>query len=134
MVSLLVLALADADDLRDDAADFGGGVELALALAALGGEVPHQVFVGVAEDVVALGAVLREIERRILEDGDEVGEPVHHLLAAAELCRVVEVRACRTACWRWPAGAMIFLLIWSPMSGLPLSATMSSHGEVQVKG
>ena len=24
------------------------------------------------------------------------------------------------------SGAMIFLLIWSPMSGLPLSATMSS--------
>ena len=44
--------------LRDDAADFGRRVELALALAALGGEVPHQVFVGVAEDVVALGAVL----------------------------------------------------------------------------
>ena len=62
MVSLLVLALADAEDLRDDAADFGGGVELALALAALGGEVPHEVFVGVAEEVVAVGAVLREVE------------------------------------------------------------------------
>ena len=79
--------LADADDLRHDAADLGGGVELALALAALGGEVPHQVFVGVAEDVVALGAVLGEVERRVLEDGDQVGEPVHHLLAAAELGR-----------------------------------------------
>ena len=52
------LGVADADDLRHDAADFGGRVELALALAALGGEVPHQVFVGVAQDVVALGAVL----------------------------------------------------------------------------
>ena len=48
----------DADDLRHDAADFGRGVELALALAALTGEVPHQIFVGVAEDVVVLGAVL----------------------------------------------------------------------------
>ena len=86
------LRVADADDLRHDAADLGGRVELALALAALGGEVPHQVFVGVAEDVVALGAVLREVERRVLEDGDEVGEPVHHLLAAAELGGVVEVR------------------------------------------
>ena len=86
------LGVVDADDLRHDAADLGGGVELALALAALGGEVPHQVFVGVAEDVVALGAVLREVERLVLEDGDQVGEPVHHLLAAAELGGVVEVR------------------------------------------
>ena len=43
--------VADADDLGHDAADLGGGVELALALAALGGEVVHEVFVGVAEDV-----------------------------------------------------------------------------------
>ena len=86
------LGVADAENLRDDAAHFGGRVELALALAALGGEVPHEVFVGVAEKVVAVGAVLGEIERGILEDGDEVGEALHHLLAAAELGRVVEVR------------------------------------------
>ena len=79
------------EDLGHDAADLGRSVELALALAALGGEVPHQVFVGVAEDVIAFGAVLREVEGGVLEDGDEVGEPVHHLLAAAELRRVVEV-------------------------------------------
>ena len=92
MVSFAGLRVADADDLRHDAADLGGRVELALALAALGGEVAHQVFVGVAQDVVAFGAVLREIERLVLEDGDQVGEPVHHLLAAAELGGVVEVR------------------------------------------
>ena len=80
------------------AADLGRRVELALALAALGGEVPHQVFVGVAEDVVALGAVLREVERRVLEDGDQVGEPVHHLLAVAELVGVVEVGEVDDAC------------------------------------
>ena len=49
--------IMDADDLRDDAADLGGRVELALALAAFGGEVAHQVLVGVAEDVVAVGTV-----------------------------------------------------------------------------
>src|ERR1700674_5785018 len=85
------LRVVDADDLRHDAADFGGRVELPLALATLGGEVPHQVFIGVAEDVVALGAVLREVERRVLEDGNEVGEPVHHLLAGTKLGGVVEV-------------------------------------------
>ena len=60
----------DADDLRDDAADFGGGVELALALAAFGGEVAYQVLVGVAQDVVALGPVPGEVEGFVFEDGD----------------------------------------------------------------
>ena len=86
------LGVTDAEDLRNDAADLGRGVELALALAALGGEVAHQVFVGVAQDVVAVGAVLREIEGLVLEDGDQVGEPIHHLLAAAELGGIVEIR------------------------------------------
>jgi hypothetical protein len=84
--------VADAENLGDDAADLGGGVELALALAALGGEVPHEILVGVAEKVVAIGAVLGEIEGGVLEDGDEVGEALHHFLAATELVRVVEVR------------------------------------------
>ena len=83
---------ADAEDLGNDAADFGGRVELAFTLAALGGEVPHQVFVGVAKDVVAVATVPGEVESFVLEDGDQVGEPVDHLLAAAELRRVVEVR------------------------------------------
>ena len=85
------LGLANADDLGHHPADLGGGVELPLALAALGGEVAHQVLVGVAEDVIALGAVLREIEGGVLEDGDQVGEAVDHLLAAAELGGVVEI-------------------------------------------
>ena len=51
--------------------------------------MPHQVLVGVAQEVVALGAVAAEVQP--LEDGDQLGEPVHHLLAAAELFFVVEV-------------------------------------------
>ena len=85
------LRAADADDLGHDAGDFRRGVELALALARLGGEVAHQVFVGVAQQVVALGAVAAEIELRLVEDRHEVGEAVHHLLALAELVGVVEV-------------------------------------------
>ena len=84
--------MADAQDLGDDAADFRRGVELALAFATLGGEVPHEVFVGIAQKVVAIGAVLGEIEGGVFENGDEVGEALHHFLAAAELVRVVEVR------------------------------------------
>ena len=85
--------VADTDGLRDDAANLGGGVELALALAAFGGEVAHQVLVG-----VALGAVFREVEGFVFEDGDQVREAVHHLLAVPELVGVGK-------------GAMIFLLI-----------------------
>ena len=81
----------DPDHLGDDAADLGGRIELSLALAALGGEVPHQVLVGVAEDVVVVGAVLREVELGLLEDADQVGQAIHHRLAFAELVRVVEV-------------------------------------------
>ena len=85
------LRLTDADDLRHDLADFGRRVELSLALAALRGEVPHQVLVRIAQNVIAFGAVLREIQRLVLEDGDQVRQPVHHLLAAAELVRVIEI-------------------------------------------
>ena len=83
--------LVHAEDQGKHETDLGRGEELALALAALGGEVAHQILVGVAEQVVAVGAVLREIEGGILEDGDQVGEALDHLLATAELVGVVEV-------------------------------------------
>ena len=83
---------ADADDLGHDPRHLGRRVELALALATLGGEVPHQVLVGVAEQVVALGAVAAKVERRAVEDADQVGQPIDHLLALAQLVGVVPVR------------------------------------------
>ena len=83
------MSRADADHLGQDPRDLGRRVELALALAGLGGEVPHQVLVGVAEQVVALGADAAEVE--VVEDRDQLGEPVLHLLALAELLLVVEV-------------------------------------------
>src|SRR5690606_10133170 len=49
---------ADAKNLSNDATDLCRSVELSFALAALGGEVPHQVFVGIAKDVVTVGTVL----------------------------------------------------------------------------
>ena len=52
------LSRADAKNLCHDAADLGRGIELALTLAALGGEVPHEVLVGIAQDVVTIGAIL----------------------------------------------------------------------------
>ena len=73
------------------AADFGGCVELALALAAFGGEVAHQVFVGVAQDVVAVGTVLRKVEVRRFEDADQVAQLLDLLLGPAQQRVVVEV-------------------------------------------
>jgi hypothetical protein len=51
--------------------------------------VPHQVFVGVAQQIVAAGAVAAEVQP--FEDGDQPGQAVHHLLALAQLLLVVEV-------------------------------------------
>ena len=91
IVDGLVLAGAgvDADHLGEDSRDLGGRVELALALAGLGGEVAHQVLVGVPEEVIALGPAPPEVQ--VAEDRHELGEPVLHLLAFAELLLVVEV-------------------------------------------
>jgi hypothetical protein len=68
---------------RHDARDLGGCVELAFGLPGLGSEVAHQVLVGVAEQVIALGAVGGEVYPG--EDADEVGEAVLLLAPTAEL-------------------------------------------------
>ena len=80
---------ADPDYAGHDAGDFRRGVELPLALARLGREVPHEVLVRVAQEVVAVGAVGAEVEP--LEDPDQLREAVLHLLALAELALVVEI-------------------------------------------
>ena len=51
--------------------------------------MPHQVFVGVAEEIVTAYAVGAEVEA--FEYGHELREPVLHLFACAELAVVVEV-------------------------------------------
>lgn len=75
----------------DDPANLGGSVELPLALAALGGEIPHEVFVGVAENIVPIGPVAGKVEGLVFENGDEPREAVHHLPSAAELVFIGEV-------------------------------------------
>ena len=62
-----------------------------LALAALGGEVSHEILVGVAKDVVVLSTVFREIKGGVLKDAYEVFEALNHRISLAELVRVVEV-------------------------------------------
>ena len=114
----------DGDDLGHDAADFGGSVELALALATFGGEVAHEEFVGVAEDAVAIGAVAGKIKVGFskmamrLVRRSTISLPSPSLEASLKSGRPESLLAATR-------GAMIFFLIWSPMSGLPLRATMS---------
>ena len=81
----------DPNDFGDDPADFGRRIELAFAFAALGGEMPHQVFICITKNIVAIGAVFAEIQRFIFKNSDQAGQPVNHFLAAAKLGRIVEI-------------------------------------------
>jgi len=85
----------DTDDLCNETADFSRRIELSLALATLRSKVPHQVFIGIAKDVIAFSPVLGKVQSRILEYGDEVGQSLDHLLTAPELIGIVEVREIR---------------------------------------
>ena len=88
---ILTPGLGDANDLGDDAGHLRRREELALALARLRREVAHEVLIRIAQEIVALGAVLAEVEAGVLEDRHQVGEAIHHLFAAAQLVRVVEI-------------------------------------------
>src|SRR5690554_704736 len=79
----------DTDHFRQNLRDLRRGVELALGFARFGGEVAHQVFIGITEQVVAIGAVGGQIQS--FKDADQLGEAVDHLLALAELVFVIEV-------------------------------------------
>ncbi len=84
--------IVNTDNSGHNAAHLGRGVELPFAFAALGGKVAHQILVGIAENIVPLCSIFGEIKHRILKNGDEVGERIDLVLAAAKLGVVVEVR------------------------------------------
>ena len=54
--------------------------------------MPHEVFVGIAQDVVAFGAVFGEVESLVFKNSDQLGQSLDHLIAAAKLVGIVEVR------------------------------------------
>ena len=85
------LGIVIAKNLSHDAAHLGRRVELAFALATFGSEMPHEVFVGIAQDVVAIGPVFREIERLSLEDSDKIRQSFDLFHAIAQFDRVVKV-------------------------------------------
>jgi len=84
--------IMNTDNSGHDAAHLGRGVELPFAFATLGGKVAHQILVGIAENIVPLCPIFGKIKRRIFKNGDEVGERIDLVLAAAKLGVVVEVR------------------------------------------
>ena len=93
-----VLDFPQADDFRQDAAHFCRSVELPLALAAFGGEVAHQVFVGIAQNVVAARLIVAKVEFRAFKDRHEAGQGIHHVLAVTELGIVKELCVVDDAC------------------------------------
>ena len=57
-----------ADDLGHDERDFGRRVKLAFGFAGFRGEMPHQVFVCVAKNIVSFSTVPAKIERGCVEN------------------------------------------------------------------
>ncbi len=83
---------ANAQHFGQNAADFAGGVELAFAFTRVLRKVAHEELIRIAQDVVVVGAVLREVQLRLLKDGNQVAQPLNHFLAFAQFVGVVEVR------------------------------------------
>ena len=69
----------------------GGGIELAFAFATFRSKMLHQVLVGIAQNIVVIGAILGKIQLRILEDAHQVRESVHHRLTFTEFVRIVKI-------------------------------------------
>ena len=111
--------------------DTSAGVELSLALACLGGEVPHQVFVGIAEQVVALSLVCAEVET--VENRHQLREAVLHLFSRAELALVVEVGliddALEVVCLSQPADDRVDLV-----TNFLVAFQLHHIGETTVRG
>ena len=85
------LNAVDANHFGKNTGDFGRCIELALAFTTFRGEITHQIFIGVAKNIVSAGLVLFEIEFIALENGDQTGELVHHFFAAAQLGFIIEM-------------------------------------------
>ncbi len=89
---VLALRLVNPNDLRHDARHFRWCIELSLALARLSGEVTHEIFISVTQDIIAFRTVLAKVEGWIGKNSDEIGEAILHLLTLAKLIGIVEVR------------------------------------------
>lgn len=82
--------ITNADQARNDAGHLAGRIELALALTGFLRELHHEVFVGVADNVVTAGAVSTEINIRILEDANQTGHFIDQFFSGTQFLRIIE--------------------------------------------
>lgn len=82
--------IANADKPCDDTGHLTRRVELSLALAGLLRKLHHKILVSIADDVIAAGAVVFEVNRRILEYGNQAGYLIDQFLAGAKFVWIVE--------------------------------------------
>ncbi|MPM16283.1 hypothetical protein SDC9_62661 [bioreactor metagenome] len=72
-------------------ANFGRRVKLSLAFAALAGEMFHQVLVGIAHQVVVVGAVLPKIQSGGLKHSNQITHRIDQILAFTEFLLITEI-------------------------------------------
>ena len=71
----------DANDFGQYPRHFGRRVKLPFGLPRFRGKVAHQVFVGIAQNIIAFGRISREIQGVIVEDAYQVGYRIHQIFA-----------------------------------------------------
>ena len=65
-------------------------VELSLALARLLRKLHHEILIGIANDVIAAGTIVFEVNCRILEYGNQARHLIDQFLAGAKFIGIVE--------------------------------------------
>jgi len=103
------------------------------SLAGGGGQESRSIRLGVlelyatTEQVISVSPVATKVQCGIVEDLDEVGESIDHLLPLAELVLIVEVGNVDDPPSSFAsANPAMILLIFSPISLSPTRATMSA--------
>jgi len=97
---------------------------LNLALSTFGGKVAHQIFVGIAQNIITISAVFTKSQFFTFKYGDQVGQgstislPLPNLVTSLKSGILVNLLASAI-------GTMIFLFISSHMVVLPFKATIS---------
>ena len=81
---------ADANQLRNYAGNLAGRVKLPLAFPGFLRELHHEVFVSIADDVVAAGDIVLEIERGVLKHANQAGHFIDQFLSGTQLVRIIE--------------------------------------------
>lgn len=85
-------AFTHADDGCDEPRYFSRCIKLPLRFAGFCSEVLHQVFVGIAQNIVSIDTVGREIQLRTAENGKQPGKFFLLFPGIAQFVAVIEIR------------------------------------------